>query len=34
MDFPRTDTRDETKEIIAKMTAASDGEISDEAMKR
>ena len=32
MDFPRINSRDETKELIAKMTAASGKQISDEAM--
>jgi hypothetical protein len=32
MDFPRINSRDETKELIAKMTAASGEQISDEAM--
>ncbi|MFT5045917.1 MAG: hypothetical protein ACI8UP_002892 [Porticoccaceae bacterium] len=31
-DFPRINSREETKEIIANMRAASDGKVSDEAM--
>ena len=31
-DFPRINSREETKEIIANMIAASDGKISDEAI--
>ena len=32
MDFPRINSRNETKELIANMTAASGGQLSDEAM--
>jgi hypothetical protein len=32
MEFPRTNTRVETKEIIANMTAAGDKGLRDEAM--
>lgn len=32
MEFPRINSRDETKELIANMTAASGEQLSDEAM--